>query len=94
MIEDITSWLRRRNNGGHLTVALAKDLAAESQSGWFISSHRNQRYVVGKFAEIKMTFHHIVTADDGTPRYFSSVAEARAFLQDELNIIHVHTFDF
>jgi hypothetical protein len=94
MSEDITSWLRRHGNSAHLTVALAKELAGESLSGWFISSHRNKQYVVGKFAEKKMTFHHIVTEDDGKPRYFSSVAEARAFLQDELNIIHVHTFDF
>jgi hypothetical protein len=94
MAEDITVWLRRHGNSGCLTVVLAKKLAAESGSGWFISSHRNNKYVVGKFAEVKMTFHHIVSEDDGTPRYFSSVAEARTFLQDELNIIHVHTFDF
>ena len=94
MMEDITAWLRRHGDSRHLTVPLAKALASESQSGWFISSHRNKKYVVGKFAEQKMTFHHIVTTDDGTPRYFSSLAEARAFLEDELHILHVHTFDF
>jgi hypothetical protein len=92
--EDITVWLRQRGGSTHLTVALAKELAGESKSGWFISSHGKNGYVAGKFAVHKMTLHHIVTNDDGAPRYFSSVAEARAFLQEELKILHVHTFDF
>ena len=94
MDEDITVWLRRHGNSAHLTVALARELAEESTTGWFVSSHGGRGYVAGKFAVKKMTFHHIITGDDGIPRYFSSIAEARAFLRDELKILNVHTFDF
>ena len=94
MDEDITVWLRRHGGATRLTVALARELAEESRTGWFISSHGAKGYVVGKFAVRKMTLHHIVVHDDGTPRYFPSVPQARAFLEDELGIIHVHTFDF
>jgi hypothetical protein len=93
-IEDtITEWLHARASK-HLTVALAKELAEESKTGWFISTHGNAEFVVGKIAVVKYTANHIIRRNDGQLLTFHSVEAARIFLSDELKVAAPAIFDF
>ena len=93
-IEDtITEWLHARASE-HLTIALAKELAQESKSGWFISTHGNAEFIVGKFAVVKYTPNHVIRQDDGQLLTFHSVEAARVFLAAELQVLAPAIFDF
>lgn len=93
-IEDtITEWLHARASK-HLTVALAKELAEESKTGWFISTHGNAEFVVGKIAVVKYTANHIIRRNDGQLLTFHSVEAARIFLADELKVTAPAVFNF
>lgn len=92
-IEDtITEWLHARASK-HLTIALAKELAAESKTGWFVSNHGKSEFVVGKFAVVKYTPHHFLRKSDGELLTFRSVLAARIFLADELKVLAPAIFD-
>lgn len=92
-LEDtITEWLHGRGSQ-HLTVELARELASESKSGWFINAHGNA-YIIGKFAVVKWTPHHIIRKEDGDILTFQNVEAARSFLQTELKVIAPLVFDF
>jgi hypothetical protein len=93
-IEDtITEWLHARSSK-HLTVELAKELAEESKTGWFISNHGHAEFVVGKIAVVKYTANHIIRRNDGQLLTFHSVEAARIFLADELKVVAPAVFDF
>lgn len=92
-IEDtITEWLHARASK-HLTVDLAKELAAESKTGWFVTNHGKSEFVVGKFAAAKYTPHHFLRGTDGRVLTFRSVVGARMFLADELKVLAPAIFD-
>jgi hypothetical protein len=91
--DTITEWLHARASK-HLTVALAKDLAQESKTGWFITAHREADFVIGKFALAKYTPNHFVRRDDGELLIFHSVEAARMFLADELRVLSPAVFNF
>ncbi len=91
--DTITEWLHARASQ-HLTVELAKDLAAESRTGWFITAHGKAEFVIGKFAVVKYTPNHIIKKEDGGLLTFQSVEAARTFLADELKILSPAIFNF
>jgi hypothetical protein len=92
--DDTTGWLTERGRKGNLTVPLAKQLAAESQRGWYVAHHGHDRFVVGRMTLQKLSSGHIVIDDQGNPLTFASVAQAKAFLRDELEIHSPQVFDF
>lgn len=91
--DTITEWLHARG-GQQLTVALAKDLARESKTGWFITTHGKAEFVIGKFAVVKYTPNHVIVKDDGSPLTFHSAETARIFLADELKVLAPAVFNF
>src|SRR5688572_14802580 len=83
-IEDtITEWLHARASK-HLTIELAKELADESKTGWFVTNHGKSEFVIGKFAVAKYTPHHFLRKNDGELLTFRSALAARMFLADSL----------
>jgi hypothetical protein len=88
----ITEWLHNRGKK-FLTVELAKELAAESKTGWFITNHGKDSFVIGKFSIVKWSPNHIVSEGDGKPVLFASVQGARIFLSEVLSIQAAHLFD-
>jgi hypothetical protein len=92
-IEDtITEWLHARASK-HLSIALAKELAAESKTGWFVSNHGKSEFLIGKFAVVKYTPNHVIRREDGEVLTFHSVEAARIFLADELKVLAPAIFD-
>ena len=91
--DTITEWLHARGSE-HLTVELARRLAKESKTGWFITAHGKAEFVIGKFAVVKYTPNHFIKGDDGQPLTFHSVEAARIFLADQLGVIAPAIFNF
>jgi len=91
--DEITQWLVKRGRKKDLNVELAKQLAAESRLGWFISPHGHRGFAIGKINLKKLSSRHVLTDDDGRVMSFTSVDAAKAFLRDELHILAPHVFN-
>ena len=92
--DEITQWLVTRGRKKDLSIQLAKELAAASPLGWFIVSHGQKRFAIGKVNLKKLSSRHVLTADDGKVITFATVEEAKTFLRDELNVLTPHIFSF
>lgn len=92
--DEITQWLIKRGRQKDLSIALAKELAAESRLGWYVAHHGHNRYIIGKVTLQKLSSRHVVTDDNGKPLTFGSVEDAKTFLKNELKILTPHVFDY
>ena len=89
----ITEWLHARSSK-HLTVELARDLAKESKTEWFITTRGKGEFVIGKFATSNFLPNHFIRSEDGSPLAFQSVEAAQAFLANELKVLSPAIFNF
>ena len=92
--DEITQWLVKRGRKKDLSIALAKQLAAESRLGWFIVPHGHKGFAIGKVNLKKLSSRHVLTEDDGRVVNFPTVEDAKTFLRDELHILAPHVFNY
>jgi hypothetical protein len=92
--DNTTEWLNSGGRKGFLTVTHAKELASQSRLGWYIARHGPGRHVIGKLTFHKLSARHILRDSRGRPLTFSSIEDARTFLESELNIHAPQIFDF
>jgi len=91
---EVTLWLQEHGRAAKLNVDLAKRLARESHMGWYVAPHSHNRFAIGKLTLAKVSSRHIVTDSGGSPLTFSTVSDAKKYLQDEFGIDSSQVFGY
>lgn len=91
--DEITEWLAK-NGRKALTLDAARLLAAESPDHWYVASHGNKGFLVGKMTLQKFSQRHILVDGAGQPMIFPTIEAALVFLRVELRIPNPHVFNY
>lgn len=91
--DEITEWLAKRGRKA-LDLEAAKLLAAEAPQQWYVASHGDKGYLVGKMTMQKYSARHIVVDESGQAMLFPTIEGAKFFLRSNLKIRNPHVFDF
>jgi hypothetical protein len=91
--DEITQWLAK-NGRSTLDAEAARQLAAESQEGWYVASHGANGYIIGKMTMQKFSSRHVLVNETGRPVLFATVESALAYLRIDLKVSSPHVFNF